>query len=130
MSSSRGELQGCGIDFGKAVGVLTLRPKVLATRDDIRYTRQLLLVLYGATAEISDVWQSILQQFASPCEHEGCSPDPLSNDIDAVLYWLLAGYAGPLAMANHGDYYRSPGSRGQRVIVDPPVAHTTLLPLR
>lgn len=46
--------------FGKAMGVLTLQLKVLATRDDIRYTRQLLLELYGATAEISNAWQSIL----------------------------------------------------------------------
>ena len=46
--------------FGKAMGVLTLQLKVLATRDDIRYTRQLLLELYGATAEISNSWQSIL----------------------------------------------------------------------
>ena len=46
--------------FGKAMGVLTLQLKVLATRDDIRYTRQLLLELYGATAEISNSWHSIL----------------------------------------------------------------------
>ncbi|TFK55152.1 hypothetical protein OE88DRAFT_1780062 [Heliocybe sulcata] len=46
--------------FGKAVGVLALQLKVLATRDDVRYTRQMLLVLYGATAEISNAWQSIL----------------------------------------------------------------------
>ena len=45
--------------FGKAVGVLALQLKVLATRDDVRYTRQMLLVLYGATAEISNAWQSM-----------------------------------------------------------------------
>ena len=33
--------------FGKAMGVLTLQLKALATRDDIRYTRQLLPELYG-----------------------------------------------------------------------------------
>ena len=42
------------------MGVLTLQLKVLATKDDIRYTRQLSLELYGATAEISNAWQSIL----------------------------------------------------------------------
>ncbi|KZT28456.1 hypothetical protein NEOLEDRAFT_1129232 [Neolentinus lepideus HHB14362 ss-1] len=46
--------------FGKAVGVLALQLKVLATRDDVRYTRQMLLVLYGAIAEISNAWQSML----------------------------------------------------------------------
>ncbi|KAI0306496.1 RAM signaling pathway protein-domain-containing protein [Multifurca ochricompacta] len=46
--------------FGKAVGVLALQLKVLATQDDVRYTRQMLLVLYGATAEISNAWQSMI----------------------------------------------------------------------
>ncbi len=45
--------------FGKAVGVLALQLKVLATQDDVRYTRQMLLVLYGATAEISNAWRSM-----------------------------------------------------------------------
>ena len=46
--------------FGKAVGVLSLQLKVLATRDDIRYVRLMLLVLYGATGEISYAWQSMI----------------------------------------------------------------------
>jgi hypothetical protein len=46
--------------FGKAVGVLALQLKVLATRDDIRFLRQMLLVLYGATAEISFAWQAMV----------------------------------------------------------------------
>lgn len=45
--------------FGKAVGVLALQLKVLATHDDVRYLRQMLLVLYGATAEISHAWQAM-----------------------------------------------------------------------
>ncbi|KAI0950446.1 hypothetical protein AcV7_008910 [Taiwanofungus camphoratus] len=45
--------------FGKAVGVLALQLKVLATHDDVRYTRQMLLVLYGAMAEIATSWQTI-----------------------------------------------------------------------
>ena len=45
--------------FGKAVGVLTLQLKVLATHDDVRYLRQMLLVLYGTTAEISHAWQAM-----------------------------------------------------------------------
>ena len=46
--------------FGKAVGVLALQLKVLATHDDVRYLRQMLLVLYGATAEISYAWQAMV----------------------------------------------------------------------
>jgi hypothetical protein len=46
--------------FGKAVGVLALQLKVLATQDDVRYTRQMLLVLYGAMAEISNAWRSMV----------------------------------------------------------------------
>lgn len=46
--------------FGKAMGVLALQLKVLATHDDVRYTRQMLLVLYGATAEISNSWRTIM----------------------------------------------------------------------
>lgn len=45
--------------FGKAVAVLALQLKVLATHDDVRYLRQMLLVLYGATAEISHAWQAM-----------------------------------------------------------------------
>lgn len=46
--------------FVKAMGVLSLQLKVLAAGDDIRYTRQLLLVLYGAMVEISNSWKSVL----------------------------------------------------------------------
>ena len=59
----RGVVESCKDNlaiFGKAVGVLALQLKVLATQDDVRYTRQMLLVLYGATAEISNAWQSMV----------------------------------------------------------------------
>ena len=45
--------------FGKAVGMLSLQLKVLAKHDDVRYTRQMLLVLYGAMSEIAASWQSM-----------------------------------------------------------------------
>lgn len=62
-SICRGVVESCKDNlaiFGKAVGVLALQLKVLATQDDVRYTRQMLLVLYGATAEISNAWQSMI----------------------------------------------------------------------
>uniref|UniRef100_A0A0W0F3S4 Leucine-rich repeat-containing protein sog2 n=2 Tax=Moniliophthora roreri TaxID=221103 RepID=A0A0W0F3S4_MONRR len=48
--------------FGKAVGVLALQLKVIVNADDVRYLRQLVLNLYGATAEITLAWQSMLPQ--------------------------------------------------------------------
>ena len=59
----RGVFESCKDNvaiFGKAVGVLALQLKVLATQDDVRYTRQMLLVLYGAAAEISNAWRSMV----------------------------------------------------------------------
>jgi hypothetical protein len=51
--------------FGRAVGVLSLQLKIIATNDDARYTRQMLLVLYGATAEISNAWSAITSRIES-----------------------------------------------------------------
>ncbi|KAL5529674.1 hypothetical protein ACEPAG_5659 [Sanghuangporus baumii] len=51
--------------FGKAVGVLSMQLKVFASREDVRYSRQMLLVLYGATAEISNSWQGIVPHLES-----------------------------------------------------------------
>ncbi|KAI0302117.1 RAM signaling pathway protein-domain-containing protein [Russula brevipes] len=62
-SVCRGVVESCKDNlaiFGKAVGVLALQLKVLATQDDVRYTRQMLLVLYGATAEISNAWETMV----------------------------------------------------------------------
>jgi hypothetical protein len=55
--------------FGKAVGVLTLQLKVLATHDDVRYTRQMLLTLYGAMAEIAGAWTTIAGQVEAVKPH-------------------------------------------------------------
>ncbi|OCH95055.1 hypothetical protein OBBRIDRAFT_746629 [Obba rivulosa] len=52
----------CVAVFGKTIGVLALQLKVLASHDDVRYTRQMLLVLYGAMAEIGSSWQVIAGQ--------------------------------------------------------------------
>ncbi|KAI0748324.1 RAM signaling pathway protein-domain-containing protein [Daedaleopsis nitida] len=51
--------------FGKAVGMLSLQLKVLAKHDDVRYTRQMLLVLYGAMSEIAAAWQSMATRIDS-----------------------------------------------------------------
>ncbi|KAF9520540.1 hypothetical protein BS47DRAFT_1311488 [Hydnum rufescens UP504] len=46
--------------FGKVTSVLQLQLKVLSASHDPRYTRTLLLMLYGSTAEISNSWQAML----------------------------------------------------------------------
>ncbi|OAV95957.1 hypothetical protein PTTG_09120 [Puccinia triticina 1-1 BBBD Race 1] len=47
------------IVFGKLVNVLSIQLKVLTASADVRYSRTLLLSLYGATAEIAMSWQTI-----------------------------------------------------------------------
>ncbi|KIJ34701.1 hypothetical protein M422DRAFT_263267 [Sphaerobolus stellatus SS14] len=42
--------------FGKVIGVLHLQLKVLAGADDARYSRSLLLMLYGSMGEIANSW--------------------------------------------------------------------------
>ncbi|KAI5117433.1 hypothetical protein M0805_007004 [Coniferiporia weirii] len=66
--------------FGKAVGVLAMQLKVLASRDDVRYSRQMLLVVYGAMAEISNSWHGIAPHLDSiePLLREG-DHSPLSS---------------------------------------------------
>lgn len=45
--------------FTKVIGVLQIHLKVLAGADDVRYSRTLLLMLYGSMAEVSNSWQSM-----------------------------------------------------------------------
>ncbi|KAL0580431.1 RAM signaling network component [Marasmius crinis-equi] len=69
--------------FGKTVGVLSLQLKVIVNADDVRYLRSLVLTLYGATAEITLAWQSMLPQIdlVKPLLHSKPypSPSPPSN---------------------------------------------------
>ncbi|KZT44081.1 hypothetical protein SISSUDRAFT_1039351 [Sistotremastrum suecicum HHB10207 ss-3] len=53
--SCRENVAGCF----RVMGALQLQLKVLASYDDVRYTRTLVLMLYGSVAEISHAWQSI-----------------------------------------------------------------------
>ncbi|KAI6129080.1 RAM signaling pathway protein-domain-containing protein, partial [Pisolithus croceorrhizus] len=45
--------------FGKAMAMLTLQLKILASKDDDRYMRSLILTFYGAVAEISHAWHAM-----------------------------------------------------------------------
>jgi hypothetical protein len=46
--------------FGKAIAMLSLQLKILASRDDDRYMRSLVLIFYGAAAEISHAWLGMI----------------------------------------------------------------------
>lgn len=46
--------------FGKAIAMLSLQLKILASRDDDRYMRSLVLIFYGAAAEISHAWRGMI----------------------------------------------------------------------
>ena len=101
--------------FGKAMGVLTLQLKVLATRDDIRYTRQLLLELYGATAEISNSWQNILpyMEEIEPLLRE--RPPPSSSKLPQHQ-----ATSTPRPQASPHIPFASPASRPPSSFVPPP----------
>ncbi|KAJ6500542.1 RAM signaling pathway protein-domain-containing protein [Mycena sanguinolenta] len=82
----RGVVESCRdtvVSFGKAVGVLALQLKVLAAADDVRYLRSMLLMLYGATAEVAVAWQGMVPQIETirPLLHPKAfpisSPSPL-----------------------------------------------------
>ena len=80
-SVCRGVLESCRDNvavFGKVVGVLHLQLKVLAGSDDARYSRSLLLMLYGSMAEISNSWQTMTPHLDAVLPHlsEYRSPPP------------------------------------------------------
>ncbi|KAJ7043150.1 RAM signaling pathway protein-domain-containing protein [Mycena alexandri] len=86
----RGVVESCRdtvASFGKAVGVLSLQLKVLAGADDVRYLRSMLLMLYGATAEVAVAWQGMIPQIETirPLLHPKAFPipSPLIGSPDA-----------------------------------------------
>ncbi|KIY65385.1 hypothetical protein CYLTODRAFT_492360 [Cylindrobasidium torrendii FP15055 ss-10] len=81
--------------FGKAVSVLSLQLKVIANADDIRYVRSLILVLYGAAAEISWAWQA------------------MAPHLDALKPLLRARPHGASPMASEHYYSSTPSSATQ-----------------
>ncbi|KAI0082789.1 hypothetical protein K474DRAFT_1654962 [Panus rudis PR-1116 ss-1] len=88
------------IVFRKAVDVLSLQLKVLATHDDVRYTRHMLLVLYGAAAEIASSWQTISANIEAvrPLLHDH-RPPPVKQTFTAQTPTILTSAASPLEAA-------------------------------
>ncbi|KAK7035733.1 leucine-rich repeat-containing protein SOG2 [Favolaschia claudopus] len=82
----RGVVESCRdtvASFGKAVGVLGLQLKVLASADDVRYLRTMLLMMYGATAEVAAAWQAMVPQIETmrPLLHPKTFPIPSPNPV-------------------------------------------------
>ncbi|KAJ7837040.1 RAM signaling pathway protein-domain-containing protein [Mycena olivaceomarginata] len=89
----RGVVESCRdtvASFGKAVGVLALQLKVLAGADDVRYLRNMLLMMYGATAEVAVAWQGMVPQIETirPLLHPKAFPIPstVPNPIGSPDY--------------------------------------------
>lgn len=61
-AACRGVLESCRDNvtvFRKVVGVLQFQLKVLAGSEDLRYTRTLLMMVYGSMAELSNSWNAM-----------------------------------------------------------------------
>ncbi|CCA77806.1 hypothetical protein PIIN_03441 [Serendipita indica DSM 11827] len=62
-AACRGVLESCRDNitvFSKVVGVLQIQLKVFAGSDDLRYTRTLIMMLYGSMGELSNSWNAIV----------------------------------------------------------------------
>ncbi|KAG6814296.1 hypothetical protein H0H92_013421 [Tricholoma furcatifolium] len=91
----RGVLESCRDTvalFGKAVGVLALQLQVIVTGDDARHSRWILLELYGATAEVASVWETMAPQidairpFLHTKSFAAQAPSLAPNSLLAELY--------------------------------------------
>ena len=97
--------------FSKAAGMLSLQLKVLAKHDDVRYTRQMLLVLYGAMSEIAAAWQS------------------MSTHIDAVRPYLSETRPPPKSFGSKTPTLRSASVDKPRPPASaPPITSSPFLP--
>ena len=88
-SVCRGVLESCRDNvavFGKVVGVLHLQLKVLAGFDDARYSRSLLLMLYGSMAEISNSWQTMAPHLDAILPHLSDNRLPLSTVFSSKIH--------------------------------------------
>jgi len=80
--------------FGKAIAMLFLQLKILASRDDDRYMRSLVLIFYGAAAEISHAWRSMIPHIEAlkpylsdprriaACKTKGQTMVPPASNVD------------------------------------------------
>ena len=55
--------------FGKAIAMLSLQLKILSSKDDDRFMRSLVLIFYGAAAEISHAWRSMIPHIEAVKPH-------------------------------------------------------------
>lgn len=72
--------------FGKAIAMMSLQLNILASKDDDRYMRSLVLIFYGAMTEISTAWQSMVPHIeaikphlSDRRRHHVVRPQPIPN---------------------------------------------------
>ncbi|CAK5279346.1 unnamed protein product [Mycena citricolor] len=81
----RGVVESCRdtvASFAKAISVVSLQLKVIAGADDVRYLRSMLLMLYGATAEVAAAWKDVLphiETIAPSLHAKGFSPMSMAS---------------------------------------------------
>ncbi|KAG2048777.1 hypothetical protein BDR06DRAFT_962235 [Suillus hirtellus] len=77
--------------FGKAIAMMSLQLNILASKDDDRYMRSLVLIFYGAMAEISSAWQSMVPHIEAIKPHlsdrrrHPVKPQPAPNPSPELL---------------------------------------------
>lgn len=109
----RGVLSACRESVGtfrKVVSVLQLQLRALQNSADVRFTRTLLLMLYGSMAEVGNSWQAMAPQ------------------VDAVLPFLAQGPpTSASAKANLGHVTLAKGQTGQPLTAPtlPSIAEST-----
>ncbi|KAJ6547024.1 RAM signaling pathway protein-domain-containing protein [Mycena capillaripes] len=110
----RGVVESCRdtvASFSKAVSVLSLQLRVISGADDVRYLRSMLLMLYGATAEVAVAWQGMipLVETIRPLLHPKAFPIPsplpdyggVPGSAPALGSQFLDGQSPPLPFRPH-----------------------------
>lgn len=98
--------------FGKVIGVLHIQLKVLAGADDARYSRGLVLMLYGSMVEISHSWQTLTPHFDSlaPYLKDTRVPPPVSKGSTQAIPLTPLGSGGIPPQSTPSPTPRTPAS--------------------
>ncbi|KAJ7273148.1 RAM signaling pathway protein-domain-containing protein [Mycena rebaudengoi] len=108
----RGVVESCRdtvASFGKAISVLSLQLKFLASADDVRYLRTMLLLMYGSTAEVAVAWQGMIPQIEliRPLLHPKIFPIPSPNGAADQPHFLSSEHSPPPALRSNGGRTRT-----------------------
>ncbi|KAG1748925.1 RAM signaling pathway protein-domain-containing protein [Suillus paluster] len=95
--------------FGKAIAMMSLQLNILASKDDDRYMRSLVLIFYGAMAEISNAWQSMVPHVEAIKPHLSdrrrphvVKPQPVPHSSPELLPASAPPSYSPFNVPQHG----------------------------